>query len=145
MYEMHGWWMRNQKQPRMWLNVVICLFVIQPRFGVAGLLYIHFNGLHPWLFTLNPAGSHCRIKIATRFNMNSHVWNAWLMNVQSKTTTNVVECCYLFVRGCRFIGRSFPRVAPMVIRIPRVSPVANHIEPCGFRLSNKNRNAIEYE
>jgi hypothetical protein len=68
-----------------------------------------------------------------------------------KTTTNVVECCYLFVRdstpvrGCRFIGRSFPRVAPVVIRIPRVAPVVIHIEPCGFRLSNKNRNAIEYE
>jgi hypothetical protein len=67
----------------MWLNVVICLFVIQPRLGVAGLLDVRFHGLHrwlfvfhglhPWLFTLNPAGSDCRIKIATRLNMNSHV------------------------------------------------------------------------
>jgi len=58
-----------------------------------------------------------------------------------KTTTNVVECFYLFVRdstpvrGCRFIVHSFQRVAPVVI----------HIEPCGFPLSNKNRNAIQYE
>jgi hypothetical protein len=54
-----------------------------------------------------------------------------------KTTTNVVECCYLFVRdstpvrGCRFIGRSFPRVAPVVIRIPRVAPVVIHMNPAG--------------
>ncbi|HSO89108.1 MAG TPA: hypothetical protein VLQ91_21325 [Draconibacterium sp.] len=85
--------------------------------------------------------------------MNSHVCNAWFINIQSQTTTtNVVECCYLFVRdstpvrGCRFIGRLFPWVAPMVIHIPRVSPVAIHIEPCGFHSSDKkNREAIECE
>ena len=68
----------------MWLNVVICLFVIQPRFGVAGSLAVCFHGLHPWLFTfhgfhlwlftLNPAGSIRLIKkIAKRLNVNSHV------------------------------------------------------------------------
>ena len=68
------------------------------------------------------------------------------MNIQLQTTTtNIVDCCYLFlrdstlVRGCRFIGRLFPWVAPMVIHIPRVSPVAIHIEPCGFRSSKTNR------
>ena len=56
----------------MWLNVVICFFVIKPRFGIAGSLAICFQGLHPWLFkfhgfhlwlfTLNPAGSIRLIK-----------------------------------------------------------------------------------
>jgi hypothetical protein len=82
----------------MWLNVVICLFVIQPRFGVAGSLAVCFQGLHPWLFTfhglhpwlfkLNPAGSDRLIKkIAKRLNMNSHVCNAWLKMYNQKTTT----------------------------------------------------------
>jgi len=99
--------------------------VIQPRFGVAGLLYIHFHGLHPWLFTLNPAGSDRQKQIAKRLNVNNHVLNVWLMNIRltptrwvgmfienrmarkGATSAGIEWCAVLFLHDNQFYNRYF--------------------------------------
>jgi hypothetical protein len=60
-------WLMNIQSQTTTTNVVELqlqhrYYPIQPHSGVAGSLAVRFHGLHPWLFTLNPAGSIRREK-----------------------------------------------------------------------------------